>query len=196
MITNKELVPFVKKVSVLEFEVNALEIKSPDDMKKATILLSNLNKYGDSVTEAKEKLTGPINASLKAIRDMFKPVETYKAMIEDIRTKMSLWQTSETNRMKAEEAKIAARVGEGKGKLKIETAMKKMEDVEKVEKEVATDAGLVQFRESKVLKINNVGYIPREYMVPNEKMILEALKEGKLVPGCEIEIIQIPVNYR
>jgi hypothetical protein len=196
MITTKELSPFVKKVSILEGEVNGLEIKNGEDMKKATVLLSNLNKYGDKVMEMKEKLTKPINESLKAVREMFKPVEIYKGMIENLRGKMSRFQTDEINRMRAEEAKIANRVKEGKGNLTIEAAIKKMDKIEKVEKEVATDQGLVQFRETKILKLTDVNLIPREYLVPDEKKILEALKEGKPVVGAELEIVMTPVNYR
>lgn len=193
---NKELVPFVKKVSVLEVEVNSLEIKSPEDMKKATILLSNLNQYGDSVQEKKDKLTKPINESLKNIRDMFKPVEIYKGMIETLRGKMSKYQTDETNRMRDEEAKIAARVGEGKGKLKIETAVKKMNEIEKVDKEVATDAGLVQFREVKKFRVPDISKLAIEYHMVDEKKIAEAMKNGIELIGVEYYTEQIPVNYR
>jgi hypothetical protein len=196
MITTKELSPFIKKVSILESEVNSLEIRSNEDMKKATVLLSNLNKYGDKVMEMKEKLTKPINESLKAIREMFKPVEVYKGMIETIRSRMSVWQTSEINRMRSEEAKIAARVGEGKGKLRIETAVKKMDAIDKVEKEVATDQGLVQFREVKKFRVPDISKLAIEYHMVDEKKIQDTMKNGIELIGVEYYTEQIPVNYR
>ena len=64
------------------------------------------------------------------------------------------------------------------------------------EKEIATDQGLVQFREKKQLKITDLSLIPEEYWHINENEILADLKKDIAVPGAELETIQVPVNYR
>jgi len=197
MITTKELVPLQKKVGALAEEVEGLEIKGAKDMEKAVIILSNINKYADSVKEKKETLTKPINTALKNIRAMFKPLEeTYEGAVEMLRSKMSKYQTAEVARVRAEEAKIAELVGEGKGHLKISTAVKKIEELKTPEKEVATDAGLVQFREVKKFEIMDMVLLPIEYHTVNESLVTKAMKEGKELPGVRYYTEQVPVNYR
>lgn len=196
-VTNKALVVLKKSISTVANQAQEIEITTSAHMKQAVEILSILNKYMDSVKEKKEKITKPLNEALKNARAMFKPLEEiHDKAIDSLRSKMAVYQTAKVNATREEEAKIAARVGNGKGSYKIETAIKKMEKLPAIEKEVATDEGLVQFREQKNLKIVMASLIPREYLVPDEKKILTDLKDGKLVPGCIIEITQVPANYR
>jgi len=197
MIKTKQLVPFQKKVSALASQVASLEIVDATSMQTGVVILSNMNKYMDDVKEKKETLTKPINTALKNIRAMFKPLEeTYQGAIEMLRSKMSTYQTAEVARVREEEAKIAARVKEGKGNLSIDTAVKKMEAIATPEKEVSTLAGLVQFRESKILKVLDINLIPKEYFNLDEARLLKDLKAGIQVAGATTETIQVPVNYR
>lgn len=196
-VSDKELVPLKKGISSVAMEVKSLTIKNPDDMKTAVDMLSQLNKYGDSVKAKKELLTKPLNLALKNARSMFAPIEDlFEGAVETLREKMSAYQTAKVLQENIEKAKIAARVGEGKGKFKIETAVQKIAEVEVAEKEVATEEGLVQFREVKFVKIMDETLIPREYLLIDEKKILEALKEGKSVLGAVLDTKQVPVNYR
>jgi len=166
-------------------------------MKEAVELLSRLNQFNDKIVAEKEKVTKPLNEALKAERARWKPVETVnEEAIEIVRGKMSAFQTAETKRQREEEARIAARVGEGKGKLKFETAIKKIDEVEKPDVQVNTESGMVKFREDKVLKIMDETFIPDEYWVLDEKKILSALKGGVNVPGAVLEIKMVPLNYR
>lgn len=197
MITKKELVPLEKRVGSLASQVELIVISSSEDMKSAVSMLSQMNTYGDTVKAKKELLTKPLNEALKNARAMFKPIEDiYEGAIASLRSKMTLYQTLQVKLRKDEEMRIASRIGAGRGKLTIETAVKKIENIEEVVKEVATDAGLVQFRETRILKIVDEKLIPREYLHVNATKILKDLKEGKKVLGCEIEVIQVPANYR
>lgn len=194
---NKELVPLKKKIDVLANQATGLVIKSDDDLKLAVEILSQVNHYADSVKEKKELLTKPLNLALKNARAMFSPLEDiYTEATESLRAKMAQYQTQKVLERKEAEVKIANRVKEGKGGITVETAVKKLEALKIVEKEVSTNAGLVQFRESKILKIVDISLIPREYLVVNESQLLKALKEGKNVEGAILETIQVPVNYR
>lgn len=193
----KEIKVIEKKVSVLVEQAQELVIVDNETLSQGVVLLSEMNKIVDRVTEEKEKVTKPLNEALKAERARWKPVENmYEEATVSLRAKMSTYQTELVRKQKEEEQKIAARIGEGKGKIKLDTAVRKMGEIEVAEKEVATDSGLVQFREVATLKITNEALIPREYLIINEKKLLEALKSGKTIEGCEIEIIQTPVNYR
>lgn len=195
--SEKELVPLKKGISGVAMSVNELKIVNQNDMKTAVDMLSQLNKYGDSVKAKKELLTKPLNLALRNARSMFAPIEDlYEGAVEVLRNKMTEYQTEKVRIENEEKTKIAARVGEGKGKFKVETAVAKIAEVEVAEKEVATEEGLVQFREVKVVKIMDETLIPREYLVIDEKKVLEALKAGKFVEGAVLESKQVPVNYR
>lgn len=194
---NKELIPLKKKIDVLANQATTIVIKNDDDLKIAVEILSQVNHYADTVKEKKELLTKPLNLALKNARAMFSPLEdVYTEATESLRAKMAQYQTLKVAERREEELKIANRVRDGKGGIKVETAVKKIEALKVVEKEVSTNAGLVQFRESKVLKILDINLIPREYLSVNESQLLKALKEGKNVEGATLETIQIPVNYR
>lgn len=187
-------------LKVIEKEANNIviaPIQTKKDMVAATELLSQANKYLKAVIEEKEKVTKPLNEALKAERARFKPLETkLEGMIAAIRANMSTYQTAEVARAREEAAKIAARIGEGKGKLKVETAVNKIENIETADESVSTDSGMVKFREDKVLKITDEEKIPRKFLLVDEKAVLAALKNGEKVPGAEIEIKLVPVNYR
>lgn len=186
----KQIAPIIDKA----FEIT---IKSADDMKGASETLSQLNQFNDKITEEKEKVTKPLLEALNAERSRWKPLETvYKKAIDYLRGEMSEYQTAEIKRQRDEEAKIAARVGDGKGKIKIETAEKKFSEIERVDEKVATESGLVKFREDKVLKVIDLTKIPREYFELNESLLLKDLKAGKTVEGAELEVKMVPVNFR
>ncbi len=172
-------------------------INSDSELEAASEVLSQLNQYNDSLKAEKKKLTEPANSTLKAIKAFFAPIEErVLPHIDAIRGAMAYYQTEKVRLAREEEAKILSRVGEGKGKLKFETAVKKMGEVEKPMEKIATASGGLRFREDKKLRIVDIAKVPREYMVVDEKKVLDALKGGASVPGCEIELVQVPINSR
>lgn len=186
-----------REVAPIITEALGVEIKGKEDMKIATELLSKLNKVADKIDEEKAKVLDPLNEARKAEMARWKPLEIqYGKAIEYLRAEISAYQTAEIKRQREEEAKIAARVGEGKGKIKIETAVKKMEKIDKPDTMVTTDVGVIKFREQKVIKYIDEKIVPREYLIVDEKKVLDALKAGIVVPGCVLESVQVPVNSR
>lgn len=191
-----------KQIAVIKKEINPLVTKAADlkivdvkTMGQSVELLSRCNHLLDQITEEKEKITKPLNEALKEVRTRYAPVESpLKDAITLLRAEQSRYQTAEMARQRAEEAKIAERAK--KGTIKLDTAVKKMSEVEKAEEKVVTSAGMVKFREKPAVKIINANKIPREFLVPDEAKILDALKAGNKVEGCELEIISVPVNYR
>lgn len=193
----QELAPLKIKIQTVAEQVSAFTIIDPTTLKQGVEMLSKLNSYADSIKAKKELITKPLNEALKNARSMFKPLEeVYDEAVSSLRQKMTIYQTNEVNARKEAEQAIAARIAPGKGNLTLETAVNRMSALSSPDKEVATDAGLVQFRETKVLKIISKLLIPDEYWVIDEKKVFEDLKENKMVPGALIEIIQVPVNYR
>lgn len=193
----KKELQILKEIEPIAKQAETLEITNNESLKEATSLLSRLNKYNDDIIEEMERITVPAREIIKREQSRWKPAMTYyKTGIEAIRLKMKTYQTNLVNSQQQDKQRIASRIGEGKGHLKVETAIKQLETLPIIEKETATEEGLVQFREKKQLKITNLSTIPDLYWHVSEDMLLEDLKKGFIIPGAEIEIIQVPVNYR
>lgn len=152
---------------------------------------------GDAIKEKKELITKPLNLALKNAREMFKPLENpYEDAIQILRMKMSGYQTAKLKAEEEAKAKIANRVGEGKGKIRLETAVEKIEEIGTTEKNASTEAGAVSFRTVKKFKIVDLKLVPIEYLMLNESLVTKVMKEGKELPGLAYFEEQIPVNYR
>lgn len=194
-----------KKVASLAAGIEKLEIATSKDMESATVLLSNLNKTLDGIVADREKITKPLNESLKEVRSRYKPAETQlSGWIDILRSKIGYYQTEQTRIANAEAEAIAARVGEGKGSFKPETAARKIGEIDAPDVKVETTAGSIRFRTDRVLKITD-GQKIKEYVINendwsfmaiNERKLLEDLKAGKVVDGAEIEEVQTPINSR
>lgn len=194
---DKRIVAVTKEISPIVKDAQDIVIKTVKDMEKATEMLSQLNLKSDAISKEKKTITEPAKAIVKRENERWEPIEKpLKEGIAILREKLSDYQTAEVKRQEEEEAKIANRVGEGKGKFKSETAMRKIDEVEKPVEAVSTASGGLSFRTDKVLKVVNLDLIPREYFDLNEKRALDALKAGVSVPGAVIEKKQTPINSR
>lgn len=193
-----------REVKVIEKEINPLvaaaenmKIRSDADMKQATELLSKLNKVNDRIEAEENKVVIPLKEALEAEKSRWRPFKImYKGAIDLLRSELSRFQTEKVKAAKEEEAKIAERTGAGKGKFSIDTAVKKISEIEQPEKRIETIEGLVSFRTDKVLKIVDVSLVPRKYLMVDEKAVLAALIAGNDVPGAVIEEVQVPINKR
>lgn len=191
------LVPLKNKIAAVAREVDTLEIKNDKDLEKAVVVLSQMNKYKDQVQEKRETITKPLNEALKNARAMFNPLEAlYEGSIELLRKKMTVFQTEAVKVRKEAELKIAERVKAGTGNLSVETAIKKIDELKVVEKEIATEAGLVSFVEVKKFEVIDIKLLPIEFHLPNEIEIKKVMKEGKELPGVRYFTEQMPRNYR
>lgn len=184
-----------KEISPIIDQVEKIKITNEATMGNAVSYLSKANQLLDRITEERERITKPLNEALKAERSRWKPLETIlNEAISSIRGKMTSYQTLMIAQQKAEEQKIALKLSSGK--ITLDKAVAKIEAIEVPTNKVKTESGSISFKEQKVLKIVNATDIPREFLSINEKLLLEALKEGRKIPGATLEIIQVPVNYR
>lgn len=174
-----------------------LAINNDADLGKATEMLSQMNQELDALTVDKEKLTKPLNATLKEIRERYKPAESrLEAGISIIRKLMSGYQTQKKEAIRLEEEKIAARVKPGKGNLSHETAIEKMDSLEKPLAIVESESGSVKFRTVRKFEIVDKTKVPFEYLEINETAIRTALKAGIEVPGIRYFDEEVPINSR
>jgi len=184
-----------KEISPMVKQAKALTITNDETLSLATSQLSSLNIMADKVKAEKEKVTKPINEALRAERARWKPLEDELGeAIDYIRKTMGAYQTALMKKRREDEERIAKRVE--KGTLKVETAINKLANIEAPTQKVATDNGSLAFRTDYKLVIKKPLAIPREFLVPNEAKILQALKAKVAVEGCTLEEIQVPVNRR
>lgn len=194
--SNNKIILSKEETKAIEF-AQATKIESADQMTNAVSTLSVLNQTLDRLTESKEKLTKPINELLKEIRGRYKPFETQlEGAIESLRRAMINYQTEQKRIAKEEEDKIIARVGEGKGKLKVETAIKKVSEVEKPDAKVSTEEGMVKFKTVKKFEVVDVSKLPVEFLLANEVLIRKSMTEGKEITGVRYFTEEVPVNTR
>lgn len=194
---NEQLTVTLKDIKPITERLENLEIISPNTLKLATTILSNANTYLDSVIAYKESKTKPLNQALKVIRAETKPLEeALESLIESIRTKMSKYQTELANTRLEAELAITQRIGEGRGKLKLETAVNKLEALAPVAQSVETDAGSVTFIATKKCEVVDMALLPLEYHVADETKVRSAMKQGVELPGVRYWTEQIPRNVR
>lgn len=189
-VLEKEIVPFIKKA-------DSITISSANDMTKASEILSVVNKYADTVKERKESVTKPLNTALKAARALFSPLEDkLDGAISSIRSAMITYQTEQKRIADAEAKKIADRIGDGKGKLQIATAVAKIEAIDRPEEKIIVESGSIKFRTDKKFEIMDKTLVPMEYHEIDQVKVRIAMKAGIELPGVRYYEEQIPINSR
>lgn len=189
------------KVQKVSGGVSPTSIKVPEtvlitddkSLSRATELLSKLNTYLDQIVAEKERVTKPLNEAIKAERSRWKPIEEkLNNAIDDIRAKMSAYQTELVNaQLEAQNAIVGSLGGSGD----ISGAIAQLEDTE-ITTRVETKSGSVSFRPIATLVISDRDAVPDEYWTIDEVKLLSDLKQNKTVTGAHIEIIQSPINRR
>lgn len=191
-----EITQYVETVNPTLVAGETMEIVTPDDLKAATEVLSQVNKVMDHVKEEKDKVLGPLKLLADTEKARWEPLESrLKPIVARLRVLMSSYQTEALRKKKEEDEKILARTKEGKGNFTPETAIRKMSEAA-VDEKVEAESGGLSFREKKVLKITDKAKIPKIYWVVDEDAVFAALKGGVEIEGAEIEIQQTPINRR
>lgn len=190
-------IAITKEVAPLVKQAQDIKITDEKSLTSAVSFLSKLNTTLKSVTKEKEKVTKPLNEALKAERGRWKPFEDdLEKSIETVRRAMTNYQTEKNRIAEEEKSRIADRVGEGKGKLKVETAVKQMEAVDTPVNSISTNAGSVRFKTVKKFEVMDITMLPHEYILANETAIREAMKDGKELPGVRYYTEEVPWNGR
>lgn len=110
-----------------------------------------------------------------------------------ISEQVNKFQTLEAKRASEEAAKLAGRVE--RGTMKLDTAVRKMDEIEKPLEEFKTTDGTVTFRTIPKLDIIDSKWIPREYLIVDEAKVFAALKSGTKVPGAQLIHVKSVSNY-
>ena len=195
--TSKDVQVIEKKLSPIMEAVEKIEVVDEKTEHEAAHMLSQLNAVGDAMAEKKAKVYDPAWATVVAIRAEWKPKETIlEGAIKAIRAKMASYRTRVQAEANAEAARIAARVGAGKGHLSVESAVRQMEAIEKPVEVVTTGAGVVKYKDHPCMEVMDIELLPLEYHVADEVAIRKAMAAGKQLPGVRYWTEQRPINTR
>ena len=120
----------------------------------------------------------PLKDQVDLVTAKFSPLEkSLTSVVKSLNSSMGAYQTKLIKDAQIEAEKIAARIGEGKGHLKFETAMAKLADITRPE--VLAETGFINRPK---LSIVDITLIPKEYFVLDEKALKAALDKGVVVP--------------
>jgi TolA-binding protein len=170
-------------------------ITTSNDLTAGSDILSQLNKMKDSIEAEKVKVTRPLLDALNAERARWKPQELkLDTLITKIRKMITDYQTEQVRLQRIEQEAIAKKLADGK--IKPETAIKKMEAVAEPEHKIETVNGSISFKTVTRFEIEDHKAIPVEFLLLNEVLVREALKNGKKLVGIRYWEEQIPINKR
>ena len=183
---NKKDFSLIKtQTSALEKKINSITIQDKDNYVDAITLLNRINEMGNLIKLKKELITKPLNQSLKNARELFKPLEDQFLNAEKIIKKKILDYSQSVNKIAQEkEEKIAERME--KGIIKLETAEKKINEVDRINKTTQGSYGKVTIRQTRKVRIVNLALIPREYFIPDMILIRNDALSGKNIAGVEV----------
>lgn len=175
----------------------AITIIDDTTMAETVELLSRANKTLDAIKIESDKVILPAKQVIDAETNRWKATVTgLKEIVLTLRTKQGAYQTEMNKKAEIEKQKIAERIGEGSGKLKVETAVRKINEVVVPQKKVVASSGSLSFRKDPIIKVTDADKIPREFLVINESYLLASLKAGKRVEGAELDYKMTPINKR
>lgn len=184
-ITPKEIIAKAESITTLTVET----------MPEAVELLSSLNRIKDEITAEKELVTRPLLDALAAERAKWKPKEVkLESVITKIRTALTVYQTELVVKQRAEQEAIAQRLQDGK--IKPETAIKRMQAVPDINNTVESNTGKITFKTVTTFTVADWSKVPVEFLLLNDTLVREKLKSGVKVPGLDYKDEQVPVNYR
>jgi len=184
MIEPKELVTLKSQVSKLDNQANEITITTPEENGSAMELKAKLKDIGKQIKERKEAITKPLNEALKSARELFAPLEAKFSEAEEIvGNKLLAYKRKVDEQARIEEERVAKAFEAGR--LKPETAERKIEEIVRTEKTVVTDHGKVQFRKIQKMRIVDENLIPDKYWNINLVLLRQEVLAGVVVPGAE-----------
>lgn len=165
-------------------QAQKIQITSQAELDGAAELLSNVKKLGKFITQEKEKITKPMREALDNARALFAPFEKNAKEAEVlIKDKMSDYMLAQEKKRREEEEKIAKKVEAGR--MKEETAIKKLEQMPEQARTVASGGASATMAMIKDYRIVDESLIPREYLVVDTAKIRKAMHAGTPIPGVE-----------
>jgi len=159
-------------------EIANYKITSMAGLDEAKGKLKQVGEWQKMLKAKKEAITKPLNEALKSVRGLFAPAEDKLSEAERVlKTGILSYREVVAVKVEAKKEEIVAKVEEGK--VDFEKAGQQIEKQE---------AKLDEFKTREIIKLEifDANLIGREYLIPDEVAIKQALKDGKEVGGCRL----------
>lgn len=184
--------------------IDAIVVKNDDDAQVATDWIKKLSVAKKKVKEEKDAFVAPAKLIVEKAKSLYDPLTDKLDKAErTLRSKTQTYLMDKENLRKKEEERIAKATESGR--MKQETAIRKMEGLGDVKKSVKTASGSsLSLRKTKDIQIVDEDKIPDEYWVVDTvrlKKVALALapedqsKWGSVIPGIKIiEVVNTSLN--
>lgn len=168
-----------------------VKITSLEKMNSAVELLVKIKKAEKLIVGEKEKMTKPLNESLKNIRAFFKPFEVKigdaKSVVQQkITDYQYILEKKEEEKAKKIEEKVE------KGEMDFEKAGEKLDKIETAQKYEAEE-GKVSFRTTKEVIVEDENKIPRQYLSVDMVKVRRDALAGINIEGVKVVEKKTPV---
>jgi len=184
-LNTQEAIKIAEEKAMTLADNSRIKVNSQPTLAQAKTSLSEVKEIKKVITEKKDSVVKPLNEALKNTRALFKPIEDKVEVIESyLKGEILKYNTKLLEEQRKREAEAQAKIQAG---ATFEEATKSIERVEKKIESIPT-------RKIKRLKIVDETLIPRQFLVPNEVAIKEALLAGEKVSGCELVEEEIIIN--
>ena len=197
-----ELAKMQEIVPTLIDRANAFEVDTDQQYEKGSQVLAYLKTQSTSLDKLRRHFKQPILESGRRIDAFFKELTApAKDAIFIVQDKMSVWyRVKESERRKAEELAMIAERDRMKAQMERERIQKDMEaegvEVEEEDLPPVPEAVIVpeviqasstSIRKTWSYTIQDGGKIPRIYLEPSNKLIMQSIHDGvREIPGLEI----------
>ena len=186
---DKEIAVVKRQVTLATTAAEELDVKDKESLDQAVNLLTKIKTVAKLVNDRKDSFTRPAYNAYKQIMEEAKKL--WNPLLDDcakaetiVKAKSLEYKKKVDAQAKIDEKKIADRVDAGK--LKEETGVKKMQEIERVEASVETSKGSASFRKVRVVKVIDESQIPRDYLVVDMVKVRKDALAGVSIPGVEV----------
>lgn len=186
LIKPQELKEIEENVGIIKAKASSVVILNSEDEKAAIDLGKDLSDRAKKIEAIEKSITDPANLTLKNARAFFRPFKDDCAeAIATIKQKILNYRTVQAQKVREEEIKIQKKVEAGK--MKFETAEKKLDKIEQVQQTVKAETGAATTKKVPKYEVVDVSKLPLEYIQPNAGAIWSAVRSGvKEIPGVRI----------
>lgn len=166
-------------------QVDNLKIKNTKDLEVAKEQLKKLAQVKKEIDSKKTAITKPMNNALKAIRELFKPLETELSTADhNLRSKMYDYNEAVKREMEKKSQEVARQIAKEQEAGKDTTNI--LEKAEKKMASVIAKQEAIPTRKVKKVIITNENLVPRQYL----EMNMVAIRRDALA-GIEIAGVQV-----
>lgn len=176
------------KIDGMRESVEAVEVKSEDDLKVVAGHIGNVKKMKKYVEQERDKYIKPAKEIIQTAKDKYDPyVKACEEAEKILKGKAEAFMLAENKKIEEAKAKEIAKVESGYQKP--ETAVKKLENIGEAKKKVDGGDSTLSMKMVKDYRIIDEKKIPEEYYKPREldlAKIRKVVLAGVAIPGVEV----------